>query len=570
MLNPNLIYLNFGGKWVSKPEYLIQINRFKFQNIPSGSFATCSIKDKNGNKGIALLSHKTVKKINNKTLLSKYSSGFSPEAEQKASEILKRYIQRFKTYSGNISQHRAIFLNSICSDSGVCIAFGKQAKRISKHFNGFVNFEYVISVDQIGPTTINGFVKEITYEHFGYKANAILKSSNKKDSDNLLFEYLVGQYINKQCMVFPCFIETYGWYQYNTSTDRKNMKFNKVLDKNALKSSLEIGQIALQNYIDLIEDNICFENKQHWQTAERECTEIESLLKLACAKSKYLAVLTQHIKDASNIDSMIKYTSDDEFSYNDLLNVLYQVYMPLATLSETFTHYDLNAGNLLIYEPVNGKYIDYKYVLINGDIVEFKCRYIAKIIDYGRCFFKDNSNKEISGSSKSIYESICKNIKECNAGGKKGAPVTYCGEDQGFSCFDENGIGYSINSTVRNTTHDLILLYRIKKQVKDSPVSLARFSNPLLQTIFDKSEYGREKLLSKKEYEYGSVELYDTSPILDDGMPEKINNVIDAHIALKKQVLENKLDNDLYHATMTSLGSLTIYESGRAMEFIEY
>ena len=570
MLNPNLIYLNFGGKWVSKPEYLIQINRFKFQNIPSGSFATCSIKDKNGNKGIALLSHKTVKKINNKTLLSKYSSGFSPEAEQKASEILKRYIQRFKTYSGNISQHRAIFLNSICSDSGVCIAFGKQAKRISKHFNGFVNFEYVISVDQIGPTTINGFVKEITYEHFGYKANAILKSSNKKDSDNLLFEYLVGQYINKQCMVFPCFIETYGWYQYNTSTDRKNMKFNKVLDKNALKSSLEIGQIALQNYIDLIEDNICFENKQHWQTAERECTEIESLLKLACAKSKYLAVLTQHIKDASNIDSMIKYTSDDEFSYNDLLNVLYQVYMPLATLSETFTHYDLNAGNLLIYEPVNGKYIDYKYVLINGDIVEFKCRYIAKIIDYGRCFFKDNSNKEISGSSKSIYESICKNIKECNAGGKKGAPVTYCGEDQGFSCFDENGIGYSINSTVRNTTHDLILLYRIKKQVKDSPVSLARFSNPLLQTIFDKSEYGREKLLPKKEYEYGSVELYDTSPILDDGMPEKINNVIDAHIALKKQVLENKLDNDLYHATMTSLGSLTIYESGRAMEFIEY
>ena len=289
MLNPNLIYLNFGGKWVSKPEYLIQINRFKFQNIPSGSFATCSIKDKNGNKGIALLSHKTVKKINNKTLLSKYSSGFSPEAEQKASEILKRYIQRFKTYSGNISQHRAIFLNSICSDSGVCIAFGKQAKRISKHFNGFVNFEYVISVDQIGPTTINGFVKEITYEHFGYKANAILKSSNKKDSDNLLFEYLVGQYINKQCMVFPCFIETYGWYQYNTSTVRKNMKFNKVLDKNALKSSLEIGQIALQNYIDLIEDNICFENKQHWQTAERECTEIESLLKLACAKSKYLA-----------------------------------------------------------------------------------------------------------------------------------------------------------------------------------------------------------------------------------------------------------------------------------------
>ena len=40
---------------------------------------------------------------------------------------------------------------------------------------------------------------------------------------------------------------------------------------------------------------------------------------------------------------------------------------------------------------------------------------IAKIIDYGRCFFNDESNKEITGSSKSIYESICNNIPECNS-----------------------------------------------------------------------------------------------------------------------------------------------------------
>ena len=52
-----------------------------------------------------------------------------------------------------------------------------------------------------------------------------------------------------------------------------------------------------------------------------------------------------------------------------------------------------------------------------------------------------------------------------------------------------------------------------------------------------------------------------------DGLPEKINNVIDAHNALKTQVLKYKPENDQDHIGLTSLGSLTIYQSGRSMEF---
>jgi hypothetical protein len=52
-------------------------------------------------------------------------------------------------------------------------------------------------------------------------------------------------------------------------------------------------------------------------------------------------------------------SSDVDFNL-DLLNVLYQIYMPLASLSETFTHYDLQSRDVLIYEPVPGKY---RYVL---------------------------------------------------------------------------------------------------------------------------------------------------------------------------------------------------------------
>ena len=49
--------------------------------------------------------------------------------------------------------------------------------------------------------------------------------------------------------------------------------------------------------------------------------------------------------------------------------------MPLATLSETFTHYDLHSRNVLIYEPVPGKYIDYKYVCCAKDPIELMLKY---------------------------------------------------------------------------------------------------------------------------------------------------------------------------------------------------
>lgn len=579
MLNSDFILINFLDEWISVEPSTIQIDNFNFPNIEDDNFAVCLIEDINGNKGVALLSGKIVKQINNGSLRSNIShrfrmyeddtidqddSGkFSPETE-----II------FKNYAANISKNRAAFLKSICSDSGVCMAFGRQTKRISKHFKGFVNFDYAISPVKTIGSGGNGFIKSITYERDGYTSNAILKSSTMSYSDNLLFEYIAGQYINKQCLVFPCFIETYGWYQYITDKDWLYMKTNTQVSVEKLKDSLEIGEVAIKNYIESAKswEKICYEDKTKPKTERKtkDCTELDYLLKVACQKSKYLSILIQSINNTKDIQHMITRPSSHvnfNFPSKDLLNVLYQIYMPLATLSETFTHYDLHPGNVLIYEPVPGKYIDYKYVLDDDtSIVEFKCRYIVKIIDYGRAFFKDDSNQEISGSSKSIYDTICKNISECNTNDTTGR---YCGQDKGFSNFN-NDIGYSIDSCVRNKTHDLLLLYRIKKILKH-PIFSDKDSNFLLQNIFDNLEYGNEVSLEAEElatgspkYEFGSVEK-----LSDDIFPERINNVIDAHNALKKAVLQSKIQNDLDHQSLTSFGSLIIYQSGCPMKFIQ-
>jgi hypothetical protein len=46
--------------------------------------------------------------------------------------------------------------------------------------------------------------------------------------------------------------------------------------------------------------------------------------------------------------------------------------------------------------------------------------------------------------------------------------------------------------------------------------------------------------------------------------------MLDIHNELKKLVLQNKTQNEKEYKEFTSLGSLTIYETGKPMKFIPY
>jgi hypothetical protein len=134
-----------------------------------------------------------------------------------------RKIARFmrKLNPGKI---RARYLNGVCSDSGVCIAFGKHVDKIKKHFGGFVKFDHVKSMRKIGAVSSNGFIKEIEYEHEGYNAHAVLKSAAKQQADNLYYEYLAGIFANMASSRIPNFVETYGVYKYNTDSEYEEIK----------------------------------------------------------------------------------------------------------------------------------------------------------------------------------------------------------------------------------------------------------------------------------------------------------------------------------------------------------
>ena len=413
-------------------------------------------------------------------------------------------------------KRKSMFLQAICSDSGVCIAFGKERKKILDFFNGFSKFDYLKSVKAIGGVSENGFIKELEYEREGYKAHAILKSSRKKSADNLMYEYFVGYVINRTMLnLVPCFIETYGHYRYRDESDWT--QFQAVTPSNN-----DLNTILLP----FPRGTIVYDD--------------------ACKYSKTLCVLTQHIKGAESIgDKIYKGAPDFDFIINNLVSSVYQLYYVLSLFQTEFTHYDLHPENVILYKPVNGKYIEFHYHLKDGSIVTFKSQYISKMIDYGRCFI----NRKGVGSE-DHYKDLCKS-KMCNTWREK------CGDESGNGWLEPppQKKDHYICSYVSNRSHDLRLLNGLSTKIPwygEPLVADTRIRNHL------KNIFGRVKY----EGDYG------TPPVVGKLDRVKIEDVADAELCIRyvMQTDEQKAANESYYSGMSKLGDLHVY-GDKPMEY---
>ena len=340
----------------------------------------------------------------------------------------------------------------------MCIAFGIESNKIRLFFNGFTSFDFVVPpIKSIGSVSANGFIKDISYSNLKYTANAILKSSANYNADNLFYEYIVGLQVNKWKNYFPCFVETYGLYKYKDDAQYEYMKTHKsISDVNILKNSLSI--ISTSNV-----------NNPNYNYGD------------ACTNSKYFAVLIQHIKKSQSY-----FNIHNSLDINETLAILAQVYFPLGRLTNEFVHYDLHGDNVQLYQPAADKFIHFYYHFEDGNVVQFKSYYIAKIIDYGRSYIS---------SSMKIHKKLC-NTTACNPD---------CGYDNGFAWMDGKTLlaeNYYINSAIRNPSHDLRLFKMFFPGFKSLKYGVGINNS-------DNKEYG-------------------TKPNYTSGMPNAINNVADA------------------------------------------
>jgi len=427
----------------------------------------------------------------------------TPEATEKIKKFLK----------GNPR-----VIKAICGNSSQCISFGKMTTEITNLFKGFAGFEYAVGpIKSIGPLSNNGFVKQIEYLRNGYKAFAILKSSISPDSDNLIYEYLVGEkFINRYIKKFPCFVETYGRYFY-----KSNVEWTKMNSTYPIHIS-NLNGLELQKSVDF--------NR-------------------TCRESKLASILIQHISGAKSVADLTSSGTYDNFIKYNLLYVFFIIYQALASLSKIFTHYDLHDGNVLLYEPAPGKFIRYYYHLKRGEIIEFNCPFVPKIIDYGRSFF-DNGNV----SSKTIYDKLCKAANCVNCGKDVGftwlAPITFLG----------------ISSQKKNESHDLRLVEEIRlrinailhgqaKPTQNTYIVLDRFLNQI--------KYGRRISGNKR---FGTKENLDAYV-----RGRRISNVTAAYDYLKEAIKTPDIiaeNSSQYNNPADKIGDFHIYEDGRDMEYV--
>ena len=409
-------------------------------------------------------------------------------------------------------------LKNVCSESNQCIMFGKEIDNILTFFERFENPALITEIVPIGKPSSNGFIREILYKKKGYSTHVIIKSSKKDDSDNLGYEYIVGLFINKANKMFSCFTTTYFLIHHNKSS------WKHMLDENLTNDDL--NQIVPIHNLDKLTKNNLDE------------------LTMTCVNPTLLSIVVQDIKNANTIFDKL---TDPGFVNNELLYVLYQIYLPLRVMANVFTHYDLHYENILVYKPYQNKYITYVYHFKHNKQLTFKSQYIAKIIDYGRSYFKDSNISSID-----IYRKLCA-TPECNP---------HCGTNQGYSPF----VGFKdlfINAGVRNMSHDLRLMHMLFDELQHNNT---HFYNTIttrhLLGIFNKVIYG-QGISNVKNRIYGTKEDTKTGS-------DHIRNVIDAEHELRDSILliQREEKSPAYMDKYTECGKMHIYTDGTPMKYI--
>lgn len=461
--------------------------------------------------------------------------------KEKFRAITKKVVQKQKYFLNKKIEKTFFFeyANILCPDTGVCIALKRQnGAYIKQLFNRFTDFSFLNfhKIKRIGAASVNGFVLELEYTRKIsiqntdqiIKAHAVLKSSSNPQSDNLLYEYTVGRFINRLIYKYPCFVETYGLFSYRSKRDLE--KIRDFLTPVTAAASIQA--------LILKKDHRLSSAYETASTAGQDSFMHNMMLEACINGPQHFAILIQHISNCKTLHEMLLSSLTPEltmchFIEDDLLSVYLQIYIPLSWLRDTFTHHDLHMNNVLLYEPVKGKYMKYIYNYMDGYKVEFRSKYLVKLIDYGHCYFAGKNFKY--GDSRQFISELVK-IQGCNS--SKGL------RDNGFWWLQNQ-------SYLRNVSQDLLMLDVMKLHVKslNKKSELYKSFQNLNNYVFKLIHYpgGRDKVPSLEA----------------SGGDDKINNVKDAAdwlIELNNADLMKSHNQDIYSAKTDCLYTINVYQ----------
>jgi predicted unusual protein kinase regulating ubiquinone biosynthesis (AarF/ABC1/UbiB family) len=173
-----------------------------------------------------------------------------------------------------------------------------------------------------------------------------------------------------------------------------------------------------------------------------------------CDKYYLYALLIQNIENSISLFTFFKNglveegktdIDDDTFIFN-LVTILMQIYFNLFMLTGQFTHNDLHLGNILLIEAPPNQLYEFKFKYLNNEnkyiAKYYKSRYLVKIIDYGRCEFKNSTLRDNVFSQ--IQKKNCDDLNTCGL-----IPLA---DKHGIKCVNGQQIGETVNNNIADNT----------------------------------------------------------------------------------------------------------------------
>jgi len=233
--------------------------------------------------------------------------------------------------------------------------------------------------------------------------------------------------------------------------------------------------------------------------------------------------IEKNLKLKEYVDGKINITT---FWNVDVVQLLYQIYGPLACLGDRFTHYDLHLNNVLLYKLQEKQWIQMVYHF-KGEEIKFYTQYIAKIIDYGRSYCE---------KSPELYKQLCNSFR-C---------MPSCGYYVGYKWFKEpSEESHYISTRYPNIRHDLRLAMYIAA-VKHETIAAVKHETD--------GKFGTKE----RENPYIDDEIYTI---------HDLESIHDLEFRLRKQILKNGIENPLNEGDFL-VGTLHIYlDEMKPMEF---
>lgn len=313
----------------------------------------------------------------------------------------------------------------------------------------YVDLEHESTLQKVGSKSVNGFVIKGSVNNSEFVIKNISKDAG--NVDNLSYEYLVGQCVNRINEFYPIFVKTSAHlYEYRDDS------YDVLLDGYNRKKPFDVhlGEMVEPVNLESLEKILiagC--RKDRWRyTFFLEFIPVDTTLlglvknytfnesEFVCAKA-----IKQHILSAKYLNVPLKSNADyksvfygKEEDLTIIIPVFYLIYFVFKNLDGVFMHNDLHLNNILISFVPDDDCIEYVFYKEDGRSIKFKSDIIVKIIDYGRSFVNCNETNSLH-SSEDVNNILCNCLDQCdedeecrNKCGEIEEKCGKCGQESGY------------------------------------------------------------------------------------------------------------------------------------------